>query len=64
VELASQVSEFRRSSFDVDHQLIVRGEVAVEGRETRVWARRHAADPSQIKAEPIPADIIARFHVQ
>jgi 4-hydroxybenzoyl-CoA thioesterase len=61
VELTSQVSEFRRSSFDVDHRLMVRGELAVEGRETRVWAGRDPANPVQIKAQPIPADVIARF---
>jgi 4-hydroxybenzoyl-CoA thioesterase len=61
VELTSQVKEFRRSSFDVEHQLIVRGELAVEGRETRVWATRDAADPSRIKAQPVPDEVIARF---
>ena len=61
VELSSQVSEFRRSSFDVDHKLMVRGELAVEGRETRVWAGHDPANPAQIKAQPIPADVIARF---
>jgi 4-hydroxybenzoyl-CoA thioesterase len=61
VELTSQVSEFRRSSFDVDHKLMVRGELAVEGRETRVWAGRDPSNPAQIKAQPIPADVIARF---
>jgi 4-hydroxybenzoyl-CoA thioesterase len=61
VELTSQVSEFRRSSFDVDHKLMVLGELAVEGRETRVWAGRDPANPAQIKAQPIPADVIARF---
>jgi 4-hydroxybenzoyl-CoA thioesterase len=61
VELTSRVKEFRRSSFDVEHQLIVRGELAVEGRETRVWATRDAADPSRIKAQPVPDEVIARF---
>jgi 4-hydroxybenzoyl-CoA thioesterase len=61
VEVTSQVSEFRRSSFDVDHKLMVRGELAVEGRETRVWAVRDPANPGRIKAQPIPADVIARF---
>jgi 4-hydroxybenzoyl-CoA thioesterase len=61
VELTSQVSEFRRSSFDVEHRLFVGGEVAVEGQETRVWAARNASNPGQIKAQPIPADVIARF---
>ncbi|HML09133.1 MAG TPA: thioesterase family protein [Xanthobacteraceae bacterium] len=61
VELTSQVSEFRRSSFDVTHRLFVRGELAVEGRETRVWAIHDAADPSLIKSKPIPDQVIARF---
>jgi 4-hydroxybenzoyl-CoA thioesterase len=61
VELTSQVSEFRRSSFDVEHRLMVGSELAVEGRETRVWAACDPANPAQIKAQPIPAEIIARF---
>ena len=61
VELTSQVSEFRRSSFDVEHKLTIRGELAVDGRETRVWAGRDPANPAAIKAQPIPADVIARF---
>jgi 4-hydroxybenzoyl-CoA thioesterase len=64
VELTSQVSEFRRSSFDVEHRLTIRGDLAVEGKETRVWAARDAANPAQIKAQPIPADVIARFRPQ
>jgi 4-hydroxybenzoyl-CoA thioesterase len=63
VELTSQVSEFRRSSFDVDHKLFVHGAIAVEGRETRVWAARDPADPSKIKSQPIPPEVIARFQV-
>lgn len=61
VELTSQVREFRRSSFDVAHRMTVGGELAVEGQETRVWAARDATNPGQIKAQPIPADVIARF---
>jgi 4-hydroxybenzoyl-CoA thioesterase len=61
VEMTSQVSEFRRSSFDVEHRLSVRGTVAVEGRETRVWAARDPADPDKIRAQPIPPEVTARF---
>ena len=61
VELTSQVKEFRRSSFDVEHRLVVRGELAVEGRETRVWASRDATDPSLIRSLPIPDEVVARF---
>jgi len=63
IDLTSQVTEFRRSSFDVEHRLLVRGAVAVEGRETRVWAARDPADPDKMKSRPIPAEIIARFQV-
>jgi 4-hydroxybenzoyl-CoA thioesterase len=63
VEMTSQVSEFRRSSFDVAHQLLVHGAVAVEGRETRVWAGRHPEDPAKLKALPIPPEVAARFQV-
>jgi 4-hydroxybenzoyl-CoA thioesterase len=63
VEHTSQVSEFRRSSFDVEHRLLVRGAVAVEGHETRVWAVRDPADASKIISQPIPPEVSARFAV-
>ncbi len=61
VELEAQVSEFRRSSFDVRHRLWVRGAIAAEGWEKRVWAGRDPDDPSRLKSKPIPAEVIARF---
>jgi 4-hydroxybenzoyl-CoA thioesterase len=64
VELTSQVSEFRRSSFDVEHRLLVHGAVAVEGRETRVWAARDPDDPAKIRSQPIPPEVTAGFAVQ
>jgi 4-hydroxybenzoyl-CoA thioesterase len=61
VELTSKVTAFRRSSFDVEHKLTVRGAIAVEGRETRVWAAYCPDDPTKIMAKPIPREVIARF---
>jgi 4-hydroxybenzoyl-CoA thioesterase len=61
VEIASTIGEFRRSSFDVTHQLTKDGELAVEGQETRVWVGRDANDPSQFRAKPIPPELIERF---
>jgi 4-hydroxybenzoyl-CoA thioesterase len=61
VEMATRVSEFRRSSFDVEHRLSVGGEMAVEGGETRVWAARSKDDPEKIGSIAIPADVIAKF---
>jgi len=63
VELTAQVSEFRRSSFDVEHKLLVRGKVSVEGKETRVWAARDPADAGKMRSQPIPPDVTARFQL-
>jgi 4-hydroxybenzoyl-CoA thioesterase len=61
VDITSRVSEFRRSSFDVEHRLSVAGELAVEGGETRVWASRSKDDPEKIGAAAIPGEVIAKF---
>ena len=59
VEIASRVGEFRRSSFDVVHQLNLNGELAAEGKETRVWIGR--TDENKMQAKPIPPEIIERL---
>ena len=61
VEIASRVSEFRRSSFDVEHRLSVNGALAAEGGESRVWAVRDKNDPDKITTAPIPPEVIAKF---
>ena len=61
VEIASEVSEFRRSSFDVAHRIIIDGRLAVEGSETRVWVTQDPGDSLKLKSMPIPAAVIERF---
>jgi 4-hydroxybenzoyl-CoA thioesterase len=61
IDIASQVSEFRRSSFEVEHRLSVNGELAVEGAETRVWAVRDKANADRIATAASPAEVIAKF---
>ena len=61
VDLESQVSEFRRSSFDVAHRLLIGDELAAEGRETRVWAAWDKGNPARMKAKPVPPEVTARF---
>jgi 4-hydroxybenzoyl-CoA thioesterase len=61
VDMTSRISEFRRSSFDVEHRLSVGSELAVEGGETRVWVARSKDDPEKIGGTAIPADVIAKF---
>jgi 4-hydroxybenzoyl-CoA thioesterase len=61
IDIESEIGEFRRSSFDVQHRLSIGGQLAVDGLETRVWATRDKQDPEKIKSAPIPAAVIARF---
>lgn len=63
VTIETAVKEFRRSSFDIHHRLMKDGELCVEGFETRVWVAADPGDPSRIKAQPIPEEILARFNV-
>ena len=61
IEIASRISEFRRSSFDVEHHITINGELAVDGGETRVWTVRNKNNSEKLGAVAIPSDIIARF---
>jgi 4-hydroxybenzoyl-CoA thioesterase len=61
VVLTSQANEFRAARFDVEHRLMVGDVLAVEGRETRVWATSDPADASRIKPLAVPDHIVARF---
>ena len=63
VDIVSEVIEFRRSSFDVQHRMWIDGTLAVEGSETRVWASPNPIDPLKLKSMPIPAAVIERFRV-
>jgi len=61
VTLTSQVNEFRFARFDVWHRLMVGEVLAVEGRETRIWATSDPADASRIKPLRVPERVVARF---
>ncbi len=62
-DIASEISKFGRSSFEVRHRISIDGELAVEGSETRVWATRDPDDTTRLRVIPIPADVIGRFTV-
>jgi 4-hydroxybenzoyl-CoA thioesterase len=61
VELTSHVKAFYHSSFEVGHRLTVRGALAVEGCEMRLWVTRDAGDASLSGSQSIPDDVMARF---
>jgi 4-hydroxybenzoyl-CoA thioesterase len=62
LEIETEVTEFRRSSFFVRHQVTKEGVVALEGFETRLWTVRDRADKSRLKSAPLPAAVLAAFH--
>lgn len=61
VVIETRLAGVRRSSFELTHRLSRDGTLAVEGFETRVWAKRDASDPRHIQRQPIPADVVARL---
>lgn len=58
VTITTEVTACRRSSFDVRHQLFNAGQLAVEGRETRVWVGRDPENPGGIRARALPAEVV------
>ena len=59
--IESCMTEFRKSSFQIQHKVYKGKNLAVEAFETRVWAVRSAADPKKMEGRPIPPDVIKRF---
>jgi 4-hydroxybenzoyl-CoA thioesterase len=57
----SHISRFGRSSFTIGHVFRnAAGEIAAEGSETRIWARKEG-DARSLKAVPIPDDAKRRL---
>ena len=61
VEVVTAVAACGRSSFKLEHKLMLNGVLAVEGYETRVWSVRDPADPERIKSQPLPAELVAQL---
>jgi 4-hydroxybenzoyl-CoA thioesterase len=59
--IESHVEKFGRSSFTVRHVFRdASGEIAAEGTETRIWARKEG-DIRSLKAVPIPDEVRKRL---
>ena len=61
VEISSSVREWRGKTFIVDHRISKAGETAAEGYELRIWTVKDPSRPDGMRAEPVPAAIMARF---
>jgi 4-hydroxybenzoyl-CoA thioesterase len=59
LEVDTSIVEWRGKSFVLAHRIRRGAEVLVEGREVRIFARRHPDDPARIEAVPAPADVRA-----
>ena len=61
ITIESHVAEWKRSSFDIKHQVFKGDALAIEAWETRVWVARDPDDPEKIRSKPIPEEVKARF---
>jgi 4-hydroxybenzoyl-CoA thioesterase len=61
VTIESAFAKIGRSSFEIEHRLFKKGELCLEGFETRVWVGHDPQDPTRIKSKPIPDDLAAKF---
>jgi 4-hydroxybenzoyl-CoA thioesterase len=61
VVVESEITEWRRSSFCIQHKLFNKKVLAVECSEIRVWAGVSATDAEKIEGKPVPPEVIARF---
>lgn len=59
IAIETTAGEVRRSSFDVTHRVFRGAALAIEARETRVWAGRDPENPDRIKGFPIPDAVVA-----
>jgi 4-hydroxybenzoyl-CoA thioesterase len=61
IRIESRVEAWRRSSFDVVHNVFKGERLAIEAFETRVLVGRHPDDPGRLKSAAVPEEIIAKF---
>ena len=61
ITIESRVEAWRRSSFDVRHNVLKGEALAIEAFETRVLVGRDPDNADKLKSAPVPPEIIARF---
>jgi 4-hydroxybenzoyl-CoA thioesterase len=61
IEIETEVKEFRRSTFFVEHRVMKGGVLALEGFETRLWTVRDPDNPTRLKSGTMPAEVLAAF---
>jgi 4-hydroxybenzoyl-CoA thioesterase len=57
----SSVTEWKKSSFVINHRFLRGGALAMEGWETHVWAAAHPTDAHRLKSVPLPPEVIRKL---
>lgn len=58
VTVESNVAECTRSRITLEHRILRGAELAVHGRESRVWAAANGAQPDGIKLCAVPEEVV------
>lgn len=58
IAIETRATAIRRSSFDIEHRVYKGDALAIEARETRVWAGADPDDASRIKGYTIPEEVV------
>ena len=61
ITIESRVEAWRRSSFDVRHNVLKGEALAIEAFETRVLVGRDPDNADKLKSAPVPPEIVVRF---
>jgi 4-hydroxybenzoyl-CoA thioesterase len=61
LDAESCVTEWKNSSFVIQHKIFRDEALTMEGWETRVWAGAHPTEAHRMKGLPLPQDVIQRL---
>ena len=61
ITIHTSVKEFRRSSFDIRHEVMKDDVLVAEGNETRIWTLNAPERPGGMKASPLPEEFVKRL---
>ena len=61
ISIESRIENFKRSSFEVTHNVYKGEALAIEAFETRVLVGRDPSTPEKLKSAPVPPEIVKKF---
>jgi 4-hydroxybenzoyl-CoA thioesterase len=61
MEIVSSITALGKSSFQLQHSVLINGELCVDCTQTRVWCVPNPSNPRQLKSQPLPAAVVAKL---